>query len=198
MLAIVLQMSEEQVHAALWPAVRQDQIERRDGSYKFMHDRVQEAAYSLIPEALRAEVHLRIGQAAGGADANGGAGGGDLRHRQSAQPRRGADHPARGTGAVGRIQLDRGQARQGLYCVCLGSRLSQCSARRCWWRIAGSAGMGSIFALELNRAECEFLTGQPIGRGGAIGGAVKSRCNDDRTGLHRVHALRCLPHPGSE
>ena len=33
-----------------------------EGSYKFVHDRVQEAAYSLTPEALRAEVHLRIGR----------------------------------------------------------------------------------------------------------------------------------------
>ena len=53
---------EEQVHAALWPAVRQELVERLDGSYRFVHDRVQEAAYSLIPETLRAEVHLRIGR----------------------------------------------------------------------------------------------------------------------------------------
>ncbi len=33
-------------------------------------------------------------------------------------------------------------------------------ARRCWPRIAGSASTSSIFALELNRAECEFLTGE--------------------------------------
>src|SRR4029077_3802968 len=32
------------------------------GVYRFLHDRVQEAAYSLIPEARRAEVHLRIGR----------------------------------------------------------------------------------------------------------------------------------------
>jgi predicted ATPase len=31
-------------------------------SYKFVHDRVQVAAYSLIPEELRAEAHLRIGR----------------------------------------------------------------------------------------------------------------------------------------
>src|SRR5271169_1101926 len=62
MLSIVLGKSAEQVHAALWPALRQDMVERREGSYKFIHDRVWEAAYSLIPEASRSAAHLRLGQ----------------------------------------------------------------------------------------------------------------------------------------
>src|SRR6202021_887663 len=62
MLSTVLDAPEEQVHADLWLAVHQELVEHLEDSYRFMHDRVQEAAYSLIPEALRAEAHLRIGR----------------------------------------------------------------------------------------------------------------------------------------
>ena len=62
MLSIVLDTLEEQVQAALEEAVRQELVERLDGSYKFIHDRVQEAACSLIAEESRAAAHLRIGR----------------------------------------------------------------------------------------------------------------------------------------
>ncbi len=62
MLSIAFDASEEQVHADLWEAVRLELVERLRGSYKFVHDRVQEAAYSLIPEESRAPAHLRIGR----------------------------------------------------------------------------------------------------------------------------------------
>ena len=62
MLSIVLGTAVEQVEAALWEAVRQELVEWLDGAYRFIHDRVQEAAYSLIPEASRAADHLRIGR----------------------------------------------------------------------------------------------------------------------------------------
>src|SRR3979490_342674 len=62
MLSIVLGKSNEDVHSDLWDAVRLELVEYLEGSYKFIHDRVQEAAYSLIPDASRASGHLRIGR----------------------------------------------------------------------------------------------------------------------------------------
>jgi predicted ATPase len=54
--------SEEGLHAVLWEAVRAGLVSRLDGVYAFMHDRVQEAAYALIPEYVRPHRHLRIGR----------------------------------------------------------------------------------------------------------------------------------------
>ena len=60
--SVILGLPKERVHAALWPAVRQELIEQLSGAYWFIHDRVQEAAYSLMPEQQRVEAHLRIGR----------------------------------------------------------------------------------------------------------------------------------------
>jgi predicted ATPase/signal transduction histidine kinase len=61
-LALVHGKSENQIHAALWEAVRAGLVLRLDKVYTFLHDRVQEAAYALIPESERAAVHLWIGR----------------------------------------------------------------------------------------------------------------------------------------
>jgi PAS domain S-box-containing protein len=61
-LGVVFGQSEEQIHTALLEAVHNGLILRLEGSYAFLHDRIQEAAYALIPESARAEVHLRIGR----------------------------------------------------------------------------------------------------------------------------------------
>jgi PAS domain S-box-containing protein len=62
MLSAVLDTSEETLHSNLWEAVRAGLVFRVSGAYEFFHDRIQQAAYSLIPEERRAEVHLRIGR----------------------------------------------------------------------------------------------------------------------------------------
>ena len=61
-LCAVLERSEEQVDADLWEAIRQEFVLLSGQTYKFVHDRIQEAAYSLIPDDRRAGAHLRIGR----------------------------------------------------------------------------------------------------------------------------------------
>src|SRR6202035_5492826 len=61
-LALVHGETEEAMHAALWEAIRAGLLVHQDNACRFLHDRIQQAAYSLIPEAQRAEVHLRIGR----------------------------------------------------------------------------------------------------------------------------------------
>jgi predicted ATPase len=61
-LTLVNGETEKAMHAALWEAVHAGLVFREDSAYKFLHDRIQQAAYTLIPEEHRAEVHLRIGR----------------------------------------------------------------------------------------------------------------------------------------
>jgi len=62
LLSLAFGQSQEEIHAPLWDAVRSGLILRLEGSYAFLHDRIQEAAYALIPASARAEVHLGIGR----------------------------------------------------------------------------------------------------------------------------------------
>src|SRR5712664_3996082 len=62
LLEMVSQQSDGGMHRQLWEAVRAGLIFRREQSYTFLHDRVQEAAYSSIRENVRADTHLRIGR----------------------------------------------------------------------------------------------------------------------------------------
>ncbi|MDB4873831.1 MAG: multi-sensor signal transduction multi-kinase [Gemmatimonadetes bacterium] len=61
-LALVNAETEERSHAALWEAVHAGLVFHHDSAFRFLHDRIQQAAYSLIPEPQRVEVHLRIGR----------------------------------------------------------------------------------------------------------------------------------------
>jgi PAS domain S-box-containing protein len=157
-LSIVLGAPEEQVHASLWEAVRQEMIERLEGSYKFIHDRVQEAAYSLIPEPSRAEVHLRIGRLLAAQT--------PLEKQEEAifeivnQLDRGSGliTSAEERERVAELNLIAG--RRAKASTAYASALKYLAVGRallpedCWDRCGALT-----FALEFHRAECEFLTG---------------------------------------
>jgi len=160
-LSFVLGSSEEQMHSALWPAVRQELVEGSAGNYRFVHDRIQEAAYSLVPESERAAEHLRIG-----------------RLFTSRTPSREIEenifeivsHFNRGAEL---ITLPDERERLAELNLIAGRRAKQSSAyaaalkffalgcalltQDCWDR-----NYKLIFALELQRAECEFLTGDHV------------------------------------
>ena len=62
MLSIAYQQPQQAIHAALWEAARSGLIVHQGSRYRFLHDRIQQAAYFLFPEEQRAAVHLRIGR----------------------------------------------------------------------------------------------------------------------------------------
>ncbi len=59
-----------EIHEHLWVAVQTGLIFREESSYRFLHDRVQEAAYSLIPKNSGRRRMLRIGRLLAGNAAN--------------------------------------------------------------------------------------------------------------------------------
>ena len=157
-LSIVLGTSEEQVHVTLWPAVRQELVERLAGAYRFVHDRVQEAAYSLIPEELRGEAHLRIGRLFAAHI--------PPEEREEAvfdivnQLNRGAALITSRDEREQLAELDLLAGRRAKASTAYASALAYVVAgaelleEDCWRR-----RHELIFQLEVNRAECEFLTG---------------------------------------
>jgi predicted ATPase len=161
MLSIVLETEAKRVHAALWEAVRQDLIERLDGSYRFIHDSVQEAAYSLIPEASRAADHLRIGRL--------------LSARTPPERQEEAIFEIVNQLNPGATLITAREEREQLAELNLiaGKRAKTSSAYALALTdlIAGTTLLAEdswerrhelICALELDRAECEFLTGELV------------------------------------
>jgi PAS domain S-box-containing protein len=62
-LSRVLGKTPQAMQAVLWEAVRAGLVLHQDTTIRFLHDRIQQAAYTLIQQEQRAEVHLRIGRA---------------------------------------------------------------------------------------------------------------------------------------
>jgi len=158
MLSIVYGTSEEEIHSDLWEAVRLELIVRLEGAYRFVHDRVQEAAYSLIPADQRASAHLRIGRLLAAHT--------PPEKREEAifeivnQLNRGA--------ALINARDERVQLAELNLIAGKRAKASTAYASALSYLVAGEALLVEdsgerrhelTFALELHRAECEFLTG---------------------------------------
>jgi PAS domain S-box-containing protein len=158
MLSLVLETTEQRINAALWAAVRLELVERLEDSYRFIHDRVQEAAYSLIPERLRVEAHLDIGRLLAAHT--------PVERREEAifeivnQLNRGA--------ALITSRDEREQLAELNLLAGQRAKASAAYASALTYLTVGAALLAEgtwqrrhelTFALELDRAQCEFLTG---------------------------------------
>jgi predicted ATPase/signal transduction histidine kinase len=159
LLAMIRGGTEQEIHADLGEASRAGLVVSTGGAYRFLHDRFQEAAYALIPEGERPALHLGIG-------------------RRLASP----PDPAYLEEKIFAIvnQLDRGAAliaspeereRTAELNLVAGKRAkaSTAYAAALTYFAAGASLLEEdhfirrydlAFALEMQRAECEYLTGE--------------------------------------
>ena len=157
-LTLVRDETEAATHAALWGAVQAGLVLQQEGAYKFLHDRIQQAAYALIPEERRTDVHLRIGRVLlAGMTAD------DLDEHLFDV----ANLLNRGAGRL----IDRDEKMQVATIDLRAGRKAKASAAYASARTYFAAGMTLLderhwasaydlmFSLALERAECEYLTG---------------------------------------
>jgi PAS domain S-box-containing protein len=159
LLGTVCQTSQEDLHQSLWEAVRAGLVHRSANAYAFQHDRVQEAAYSLIPEESRAEVHLRIGRLL-------------VAHTTPDECEELifdiVNQFNRGTELI-TLENERFQVAELNLVAGKRAKASTAHASALRYLIAGKALLSDdpwerrhdlLFQLEAHRAECEFLTGE--------------------------------------
>ena len=157
-LAMIHGASEEQLHSDLWEALRLELTVRTDHSYRFVHDRVQEAAYSLIPEDRRAPEHLRIGRL--------------LMAKIASEKREEAvfDIVSHYNRASSLLTSPNEREEMAALNLLAGKRAKKAAAfaSALTYLVSGAAMLPEnrwerlhdlTFALELNRAECEYVTG---------------------------------------
>ncbi len=158
-LAMVHDVSDEELRRDLQDALRAELVLRTDGVYRFLHDRVQEAAYSLIPEDQRAAAHLRIGRL--------------LLAHTPADKRDEAifeivNQLNRGVALITALDEKEQLAELNLSAG-KRAKVSTAYVSALNYLVAGTALLSNggwdqrpdlMFALELKRAECELLTGE--------------------------------------
>jgi PAS domain S-box-containing protein len=157
-LAMVYGQPGEAMRTALRQAVHAGLVFREDSAYKFLHDRIQQAAYSLIPEPQRPDVHLRIGRALLAA----------MTEDQFAEH---LFDLANQFDRAADLLIDRDEKVQVATINLRAGRKAKTSAAYASARVYFAAGMQLLderdwasqfeltFNLRLERAECEFLSG---------------------------------------
>jgi predicted ATPase len=157
-LAMVRRETEEAMHAALSEAVRAGLIFHGESSYRFLHDQIQEAAYALIPEEQRANIHLALGRVLLASMSD------DQLNDHVFDV---ANQFSRGTALL----IARDEKAQVATIDLKAGRRAKASAAYASAREYFSAGMALLderdwdsqheltFSLRLERAECEFLSG---------------------------------------
>jgi len=158
-LAMVRQDSKEQLDRDLEEALRAGLVLPAEGSCRFLHDRVQEAAYSQIPEAQRAEAHLRIGKLL-------------VAHTPREKREEAIFEIVNQLDRAAVLISSRAEKEQlAEFNLIAGKRAKASTAyvSALKYLVAGTSLLSDdgwecqpdlIFALELHRAECEFLTGE--------------------------------------
>lgn len=157
-LASISSISEEETGKSLAEAVEEGLLLRRNGEYSFLHDRIQEAAYSLVPEQDRAGLHLRIGRLL-------------LADMPNGQLEESIFHIANHFSYGLELISDREERRRVAALDLRAGRKAKASAAytsACTFLAAGAALLGEegwerdyelAINLCLERAECEYLTG---------------------------------------
>lgn len=151
--------THQSLDSALWEAARLQFVSSSEERYSFVHDRIQEAAYRLIPEEERAPIHLRIGRvlAANATD--------------DAAQEHVFDIVNQFNRASGLIVSEAERMRIAEFNLRAGRRAKKSTAYTAalQYFVAGleflsngasEAGERLRFELEVCRAECEFLTGE--------------------------------------
>ncbi|UWU94317.1 trifunctional serine/threonine-protein kinase/ATP-binding protein/sensor histidine kinase [Bradyrhizobium sp. CB1015] len=181
----IRQSTEKDVDADLWEACQLELIERLPDKYQFVHDRIQEAAYSLIPEQTRAQKHLQIGRLL-------------VAHTPAAHLEKAifdivgqlnrASHIVTGEERERLANLNLIAARR--------AKASSAHTSALKYLIVGAALLEEnsqlrlrdlIYALEFERAECEFLTGELLAADARL-----ERLNILAVGTKERAAVTCL------
>ena len=161
LLAMVRDASKAELERDLQEALQAGLILASDDEYWFAHDRIQEAAHAQLPEARRVETHLRIGRL--------------LASRTAPEDRGEAifeivNQLNRGVALV-TSTIEREQLAEFNLIAARRAKASTAYSAALNYLVAASACLSDdawerrpdlVFPLELQRAECEFLTGERV------------------------------------